>query len=98
MADGTPRELQNATGMHILEVVADDPYAAQVVIQQRQEVASVTQLGIRLRILIPQSYEQPLALVNDALAGANIKADVTATSATLEDVFVAVTMKAGQQQ
>ena len=98
VADGTPRELQNATGMHILEVVADDPYAAQVVIQQQPEVASVTQLGVRLRVLIPQSYEQPLALVNSALAGANISAEVTATSATLEDVFVAVTMKPGQTQ
>jgi ABC-2 type transport system ATP-binding protein len=92
VADGTPRELQNATGMHILEVVADDPYAAQVVIQQQREVASVTQLGVRLRVLIPQSHEQPVALVNDALAAASIGADVTATSATLEDVFVAVTM------
>ena len=35
--------------MHIVEVVADDPYAAQVVIQQQHEVVSVTQLGVRLR-------------------------------------------------
>ena len=98
VADGTPRELQNATGMHILEVVADDPYAAQVVIQQQREVASVTQLGVRLRVLIPESHEQPVALVNEALAAASIGADVTATSATLEDVFVAVTMGSEPQR
>ncbi|MBT8091892.1 MAG: ABC transporter ATP-binding protein, partial [Gammaproteobacteria bacterium] len=98
VADGTPRELQDATGMHILEVLADDPYAAQVVIQQQHEVASVTQLGVRLRVLIPQSYEQPVALVENALAAANITADVTTTAATLEDVFVAVTLKPGQPQ
>ncbi len=92
VADGTPRELQGATGMHILEVVADDPYAAQVVIQRLPQVASVTQLGVRLRVLVPQGCPEPLALVDDALREAALRADVSLTSATLEDVFVAVTL------
>jgi ABC-2 type transport system ATP-binding protein len=32
VADGTPQELQASTGMHIIEVMADDPYAAQIAI------------------------------------------------------------------
>ncbi len=92
VADGTPRELQAATGMHIVEVVADDPYAAQVVIRRLPGVASVTQLGVRLRVLVPQDCTEPLALVDDALRADGIRADVSRTSATLEDVFVAVTL------
>lgn len=93
VADGTPQELQKRTGMHVLEVIADDPYAAQGVIHELDAVASVTQLGIRLRVLVPDSHERPRELVEDALAARNLKATTRPTAATLEDVFVAVTMK-----
>ena len=92
VADGTPRELQAATGMHIVEVIADDPYAVQVAIKNLPEVASVTQLGVRLRVLIPERHAEPIGVIERALAASGIAADVHATSATLEDVFVAVTM------
>ena len=93
VADGTPQELQNRTGMHVIEVIADDPYAAQGAIHNLEAVASVTQLGIRLRVLIPESHERPLDIVERALAARNLKAKTRLTAATLEDVFVAVTMK-----
>ncbi len=92
VADGTPQELQNRTGMHIVEVTAEDPYAAQSAIHDLEAVASVTQLGIRLRVLIPDSQDRPRELVQNALAARNIKATTSLTPATLEDVFVAVTM------
>ena len=93
VADGTPQELQAATGMHIIEVSAEDPYKAQTVIRQLDEVASVTQLGIRLRVLIPERYEHPGERVEAALAAQHIEATVRLSDATLEDVFVAVTLK-----
>jgi len=93
VADGTPQHLQATTGMNIVEVVGDDPYLAQVVIHDLPDVASVTQLGVRLRVLIPDSHQAPRELVSRALHAANIQADVTLSSATLEDVFVAVTME-----
>ena len=93
VADGTPQELQDKTGMHIVEVIADDPYAAQVAIHNLEEVASVTQLGIRLRVLIPDSHDRPRELVERTLAAQNIAATTGMTEATLEDVFVAVTQK-----
>jgi ABC-2 type transport system ATP-binding protein len=93
VADGTPRDLQNSTGMHIIEVTAENPYAAQAAIHDMDEVASVTQLGVRLRVLIPQAVDTPQQLVEAALKDRNVTADVQATTATLEDVFVAVTMK-----
>ncbi len=93
VADGTPQELQDRTGMHTLEVSASDPYAAQGAIQAMPEVASVTQLGVRLRVLIPQAIVDPVELVEGALRDHGVEADARMVRATLEDVFVAVTMK-----
>ncbi len=92
VADGTPRELQESTGMHIVEVLADDPYAAQVALHDVPQVASVTQLGMRLRVLIPGAFDDPYGIVSTPLEDRNLRADVQITEATLEDVFVAVTM------
>jgi ABC-2 type transport system ATP-binding protein len=92
VADGTPQHLQASTGMHVIEVMAEDPYAAQAAIHDLPEVASVTQLGVRLRVLIPERHDQPLQFVESALARAGVAAAASIASATLEDVFVAVTM------
>ncbi len=97
VADGTPQELQNDTGMHILEVMSHDPYAAQSAIRALPAVASVTQLGMRLRVLIPADIPDPVALVERCLQERNVDATVTTTTATLEDVFVAVTMKSADR-
>ncbi len=93
VADGTPRDLQQSTGMTIVEVLAEDPYRAQTVINQLAIVASVTQLGMRLRILIPESVADPLGMVQSELARNGIAADTHTAEASLEDVFVAVTLK-----
>lgn len=92
VADGTPQKLQASTGMHVVEVVADDPYAAQKALHARPGVASVTQLGVRLRVLIPERHDDPVGIVSDALAAAGVVGKATPAQATLEDVFVAVTM------
>jgi len=93
VADGTPQELQAATGMHIVEVIADDPYAAQAAIDERAEIASVTQLGVRLRVLIPNRHCDPIDIVKKALVSQNVAGSTQIATPTLEDVFVAVTMK-----
>ncbi len=93
VADGTPAELQASTGMHIIEVRADEPYNAQALIARIPEVASVTQLGVRLRVLMPDSVSDPIAAVNGVLQSAGLPANATLSSATLEDVFVAVTLE-----
>ena len=93
VADGTPAELKANTGMHVVEVIAGDPYHAQVAIAAIPQVASVTQLGIRLRVLIPDTHRDPAGLVDSALRAAGLQAETSPSSATLEDVFVAVTLK-----
>ena len=92
VADGTPQELQASTGMHIVEVTADDPYRAQQALDCAEHIASVTQLGVRLRVLIPEHFDAPDDVVQRHLDDHGVAADVRVTTASLEDVFVAVTM------
>ena len=93
VADGTPQELQAGTGMHIVEVTADDPYRAQGALYCAEHIASVTQLGVRLRVLVPDHFGDPVALVRRHLDAKGVTAEVRSTTASLEDVFVAVTMR-----
>ena len=97
VADGSPEDLQSSTGMTIVEVLADNPYRAQAAIHDLPVVASVTQLGIRLRVLIPESVGDALELVERTLKKQNVTATTRIAHATLEDVFVAVTLKPREQ-
>lgn len=93
VADGTPAELKVGTGMNVVEVAAADPYRAQTLIAALPEVASVTQLGVRLRVLIPASFGDAVGHIGGALSAAGIEATASPSVATLEDVFVAVTLQ-----
>lgn len=93
VADGTPAELQSHTGMSIVEVLADDPQQAHTLLENLEPVASVTQLGVRLRVLVPKDVGKPADLLRDALMENGIRADCRLVDASLEDVFVAVTQK-----
>jgi len=93
VADGSPAELQSSTGMSVIEVLANDPSAAQNELLGLEEVRSVTQLGIRLRVLIPERIADPVSLVQLALAGKGLQSECTLVGASLEDVFVAVTLE-----
>jgi ABC-2 type transport system ATP-binding protein len=92
VADGTPVELREQTGMHVVEVVAEHPFAAQQAIEQLDDVVSVTQLGVRLRVLVPENVTEPERLVADALSGNSLTATTTLSTPSLEDVFVAATL------
>lgn len=93
VADGPPSELQASTGMSIVEVETENTYAAQTELKNRTEVRSVTQLGIKLRIMIPMSVSEPLTLVDQTLSSAGISAKSALVAPSLEDVFVAVTQQ-----
>ena len=93
VADGTPEALKAGMGMHTVEVLADQPFAAQQALAGTPEIVSITQLGIRLRVLIPDSVADPAGLVTAGLEAAGVPARCDVTAASLEDVFVAVTQK-----
>lgn len=91
VADGPPAELQEKTGMTVIEVLAESPSRAQAVLAGRSDISSVTQLGVRLRVLVPDAIDAPLELVSEVLSKADLRADSKIVSPSLEDVFVAVT-------
>jgi ABC-2 type transport system ATP-binding protein len=91
VADGPPADLQQSTGMTVVEVLANSPSRAQASLAKVPEIRSVTQLGVRLRILLPSTIDAPLDLVSSTLSAAGVRADSSIVAASLEDVFVAVT-------
>ena len=95
VADGTPEALKDGMGMHTVEVQADEPTVAQQALAGMPGIASITQLGIRLRVLMPDSVADPAGVVAARLDAAGVAARCDVTAASLEDVFVAVTQKPG---
>lgn len=97
VADGSPAELQASTGMNIVEVVATDTFAAHGVLSALPGIASVTQLGIRQRVLIRNDIANPVDSVSAALNAAGISFEASEVSPSLEDVFVAVTLPGNEE-
>lgn len=92
VADGTPAQLQRQTGMTVVEVQTEHTHRAQVVVNAIPGVASVTQLGLRLRVMLPEDLSDPNGLVQSALTSGGVEARSEVVPASLEDVFVAVTL------
>jgi ABC-2 type transport system ATP-binding protein len=91
VADGAPAELQAATGMSVVEIATDDTAAVQFELKKLPEIRSITQLGVRLRALIPDSRRNPVAFIESHLSSLALNGKVVQVEASLEDVFVAVT-------
>jgi ABC-2 type transport system ATP-binding protein len=91
VADGTPRELGENMGAYVIEVEAEAPHSALKSLQQEDYIASITQLGLRLRLLIRNEQRDGLARVRQSLEHAGLDARAEQVSPDIEDVFVAVT-------
>lgn len=95
VADDAPLSLQEGIGMTVVEV-RGEPDRARELLEGLPFAASVTQLGTRLRVLVPLDVPDPLQSVRAALADAGIDADSRVVGASLEDVFVAATLGNGR--
>ena len=91
VADGTPRSLGENIESQVFEVTAEDLNKARTSLNKEEKITSITQLGVRLRVLLPKEFDQGETLVRNNLEQAHIKADVEAVFPDLEDVFVSVT-------
>ncbi|HAJ77124.1 MAG: ABC transporter ATP-binding protein [Gammaproteobacteria bacterium] len=91
VADGTPKDLGRSIASNVFEVTASEPNAARLSLAAQQGITSITQLGVRLRVLVPKELSNALSLVQGNLSVANIEADVQQVLPDLEDVFVSVT-------
>ena len=92
-AEGVPKTLMKDIDAAVLEVTCASPRAAQHILDQATEIRSITQLGSSLHVLVEPAVRQPESLVSSRLREAGLQADVEATAASLEDVFVAATRR-----
>ena len=93
VADGSPRQLGESISFHVVEIEAEEPNRARLSLLNSEDITSITQLGIKLRVMIPKTISDPLQLVNAKLAEAGINAKSEQVFPDLEDIFVAVTQQ-----
>ena len=91
MADGTPKQLEDALDAVVIEVETADPARARPWVAALDGVLSVTQLGVRLRVLLDPQLTEPAQRLRDALQQQGLTSTTAPTHPSLEDVFVAAT-------
>ena len=91
VADGSPKELGENIAYNVIEVLADDPNNARLSLARHQGFTSVTQIGVRLRVLIPKAIPDALAQVESNLSQSQVSAKSAQVFPDLEDIFMAVT-------
>ena len=90
VADGTPDALTGELAGRTLVVTAAQPRQAQKVLVDLPGVLSVAQVGNVLRVLLAENGDAAHRIAQ-GLRKAGIEADVSASQANLEDVFVSAT-------
>jgi ABC-2 type transport system ATP-binding protein len=93
VAEGSPKRLMEDIDAIVLEVETEDIADARNALSQVRAVNSIAQLGTRLHVLLDRSTSDPQGLVRAAFDRAHVKAKVELTRASLEDVFVASTLR-----
>jgi ABC-2 type transport system ATP-binding protein len=95
VADGSPQDLERGLNAAVVEMECADPRKLRGLLTGRPEIHGVTQLGMRLRVLVDRDLSDPLGHVREWLAGQEFEA--RATHANLEDVFVSATSNHGRE-
>lgn len=91
VADGSPKQLGENIDMEVFEVITEKANAASIALLQLNEVFSVTQVGLHLRVLIPKAEADSVRKIEAKLLSEGIDGNVSIIEPNLEDVFVAVT-------
>ena len=98
VADGSPTDLSKGIEFNVVEVTAEVPNQARQALSSIKQVASVTQLGLRLRVLISKQVDNPATLIQHYLTNQAVTASAEQVTPSLEDVFVAVTEQSSKQE
>ncbi len=91
VAEGTPRDLLSAVDAVVYEIEGADGSEAPKLLRALPWVHGVTQLGIRLRVLVDREAADAESQMRAELARHGIQAEVNRTHPSLEDVFVVAT-------
>jgi ABC-2 type transport system ATP-binding protein len=94
VAEGAPEQLMDDLPLQVVEVQAREIDRARQELHGVPRVKSLAQLGLRLHVLVERGAEDAAGLVRERLTKSGIHAQVEATRANLEDVFVAATLRA----
>jgi ABC-2 type transport system ATP-binding protein len=93
VAEGSPRDLMAAVEADVYEIEGADGSDAPRLLRALPWVHGVTQLGIRLRVLVDRDHADAGRDLAALLAQHAIQARIERTRASLEDVFVVATRK-----
>lgn len=94
-ADGSPQQLMQDMGAHVVEVSASNLRELKQSLVKLPEVITAAQLGAQLRVLVKNNISDPLAYLR-AQPGIHPQDTLTRVRPSLEDVFVTCT-GAGRQ-
>jgi len=89
-ADGSPEELMQQMGAHVVEIASSNLRQLKQELLNLSEVISAAQLGARLRVLVKKSIADPLAFLAQQ-EGIGSKDSLSLVRPSLEDVFVTST-------
>jgi ABC-2 type transport system ATP-binding protein len=89
-ADGSPEELMQRIGAHVVEVASSDLRRLKQQLLPLPEVITAAQLGARLRVLVKDNIADPLAFLKQQ-DGIGAQAELSLVRPSLEDVFVTST-------
>ena len=94
-ADGSPEELMQKMGAHVVEIVSPNLRQLKQELLTLSEVISTAQLGARLRVLVKNSVTDPLLFLTRQ-KGVLSKDSLSLVRPSLEDVFVTCTGESRQ--
>lgn len=89
-ADGSPEDLMQRIGAHVVEVAGSNLRQLKQHLLRLPEVITAAQLGARLRVLVNDSVVDPLAFLKQQ-PGIGTQAELSLVRPSLEDVFVTST-------
>ncbi len=89
-ADGSPEDLMQQMGAHVIEVAATNLRQLKQQLLKVDGVITAAQLGARLRVLIRDSVLDPIAFLREQ-PGIDIGDELVKVRPSLEDVFVTCT-------
>jgi ABC-2 type transport system ATP-binding protein len=89
-ADGSPEELMQGMGAHVVEIASPNLRQLKKQLLILPEVISAAQLGAHLRVLVKNNITDPLAFLSRQNS-VNSKASLSVVRPSLEDVFVTCT-------
>lgn len=94
VADGSPPHLMKTIDASVVKVEGDAVSDLRQDLSKLENIISVTQLGMHLRVLVNKKVSQPEQYIQQQLLHKNKSIIISQVEASLEDVFVMATQAA----